>query len=48
MNFGYRKSIVQNTKMIVLEVYMTLEKGNYQESKEKIKELTKDGEKSNH
>jgi UDP-N-acetylmuramate dehydrogenase len=41
MNFGYRKSIVQNTKMIVLEVYMTLEKGNYQESKEKIKELTK-------
>lgn len=41
MNFGYRKSRVQEENLIVLEVELELEKGNYDEIKEKIDEFTK-------
>ncbi|HZK34209.1 MAG TPA: UDP-N-acetylmuramate dehydrogenase [Bacillota bacterium] len=41
MSFGYRTSAVQGTGKIVLEVYMTAKKGNYEESKQIIKDLTK-------
>ncbi|HHU48687.1 MAG: UDP-N-acetylmuramate dehydrogenase [Caldicoprobacterales bacterium] len=38
---GYRTSIIQNTKKIVLEVFMQLNKGDYLESKALIQELTR-------
>lgn len=41
MNFRYRGSRVQDEGLIVLEVEMELEKGNYDEIKDKMKDLTK-------
>lgn len=40
MNFGYRSSRVQDERLIVLEVEIELEKGNYDEIKEKMNDLT--------
>ena len=41
LGLGYRTSIIQVSNMIVLEVFMQLEKGRYEESKALIQELTK-------
>lgn len=41
MDLGYRTSIIQNTRKIVLEVFMKLEKGDYEESKALMREFTK-------
>ncbi len=41
MELGYRTSIIQNTRKIVLEVFMKLEKGDYEESKALMREFTK-------
>lgn len=41
MALGYRTSIIQNTKKVVLEVFMKLEKGSYEESRALIQEYTK-------
>ena len=41
LGLGYRTSIIQESNMIVLEVFMQLEKGRYEESKALIQELTK-------
>ena len=40
MNFGYRSSRVQDERLIVLEVEIELEKGNYDEIKEKMNDFT--------
>lgn len=40
MKFGYRRSIVEEKGLIVLEVQMELLKGNYQEIEEKMKALS--------
>jgi UDP-N-acetylmuramate dehydrogenase len=39
--FGYRTSIIQHTGLIVLEVFIGLERGNYEESRALIQELTR-------
>ena len=41
LGLGYRTSIIQDANMIVLEVLIQLKKGNYEESKALIQELTK-------
>ncbi len=41
LDLGYRTSIIQNTKKIVLEVVMELKKGDYETSYSLIKDLTK-------
>lgn len=41
LNFGYRKSIIQEKSYIVLEVKLKLRKGDYNKSKELISELTR-------
>lgn len=40
MNFRYRNSRVQDEKLIVLGVELTLEEGNFEEIKKQMKELT--------
>ncbi|MBP2026827.1 UDP-N-acetylmuramate dehydrogenase [Acetoanaerobium pronyense] len=40
MNFGYRKSLVTEKKLIVISVTMNLPKGNYSEIKAKIDDFT--------
>ena len=41
MQFGYRTSIFKNNKYIITEVKINLEKGNYDEIKEKMDEYSK-------
>ena len=41
LKFGYRTSVIQQEKLIVIEVDMQLEKGDMQESMELIAELTR-------
>ena len=41
MALGYRTSIVQNSRKIILESFLSLKKGDYEESRKMIQDLTK-------
>ena len=41
MALGYRTSIVQNSRKIILESFLSLKKGDYEESRKMIRDLTK-------
>jgi UDP-N-acetylmuramate dehydrogenase len=41
MALGYRTSIVQNSRKIILETFLSLKKGDYEESRKMIRDLTK-------
>lgn len=40
MNFGYRQSVVQDKNMVVVEAEMLLQKGDYEEIKQYMNEMT--------